>query len=401
MASSFTGALPVIDADTHLTESWDLWTRRAPARFADGVPRVETVDGNPMWIFGGTPLGPAGASCVIRPDGLKELGAGAVFDSRIWTSHPGAYELAPRLELMDQMGVWAQIVYPNTVGFGGQKLAHVDDLELRVVTTKIWNDTMAELQAESGGRLLPMAVIPWWDIDQAVAEVERVHAMGLRGVNTNADPQNQGLPDLAERHWDPLWEAVSSLGLPVNFHLGASATQASFGRALAWPSYDRDEALAIGTVLQAMGNARVLANMIYSGALERFPALNLVSVESGIGWIPYFLEGLDYQLGETAPHLDRRLSMLPSEYFTRQVYACFWFEHRNLVSAIETVGVDNCLFETDFPHPTCLYPDPLPRVLDALQGTDDEFRRKVLFENAARVYSIPLPDGSETPTTPA
>ena len=68
-----------------------------------------------------------------------------------------------------------------------------------------------------------MAILPWWDIDAAVAEVERVHALGLRGINTNADPQNQGFPDLGDRHWDPLWEACADLGMPVNFHIGASS----------------------------------------------------------------------------------------------------------------------------------------------------------------------------------
>ena len=62
----------------------------------------------------------------------------------------------------------------------------------------IFNDAMAEIQERSGGRMFPMAIVPWWDIDGAVAEVERAHALGLRGVNTNADPQNEGCPDLAE-----------------------------------------------------------------------------------------------------------------------------------------------------------------------------------------------------------
>ena len=85
----------------------------------------------------------------------------------------------------------------------------------------IFNDAMAEFQETSGRRMFPMALLPWWDIDAAVAEVARAHALGLRGVNTNADPQNDGCPDLADRHWDPLWEACADLAMPVNFHIGA------------------------------------------------------------------------------------------------------------------------------------------------------------------------------------
>ena len=67
-----------------------------------------------------------------------------------------------------------------------------------------------------------MAIVPWWDIDAAVREVRAAHALGLRGVNTNADPHNEGFPDLASRHWDPLWEVCADLAMPVNFHIGGS-----------------------------------------------------------------------------------------------------------------------------------------------------------------------------------
>ena len=77
-----------------------------------------------------------------------------------------------------------------------------------------------------------------------------------------------------------------------------------------------------------MHNAQVFANIVYSGILERFPKLNFVSVESGVGWLPFLLEALDYELEEAAPHAKDFLTMKPSEYFKRQVYACFWFEQK-------------------------------------------------------------------------
>jgi hypothetical protein len=83
--------------------------------------------------------------------------------------------------------------------------------------------------------------------------------------------------------------------------------------------------------------------------------------------------------------------MKPSEYFKRQMYACFWFENTGLVNAIEALGVDNCMFETDFPHPTCLYPDSIGHIAKVLSDVDDSFRRKVLSENAASVYNIAVP----------
>ena len=98
--------------------------------------------------------------------------------------------------------------------------------------------------------------------------------MGLKGVNTNADPQNEGLPDLGDPHWDPMWEACADLGLPLNFHIGASIQQSTYFGTTPWPSHGDDEKLALGSAMMYLGNARILSNLIYSGILERHPTLN-------------------------------------------------------------------------------------------------------------------------------
>lgn len=392
-AGSSNRDLKVIDVDTHLSEPHDIWTSRAPAAYVDRVPQVRVVDGRSSWVFDGVVLGPARAASVVRRDGSKSLGSQELFSLSLDESHPGVSQVGPRVELMDQMGIWAQIVYPNAIGFGGQRFGQVADLELRALAITIWNDAMAEIQDESGDRLFPMGLLPWWDLEASVAEVARVKELGLRGVNTNADPQNHGLPDLGERHWDPLWEAIAGSGLPLNFHIGASIQQQSYFGDGPWPSQSDDVKLALGSSMIYLGNARVIGNLIDAGVLERFPGLHVVSVESGIGWVPFVLEALDWQLLETAPSATGYLSMKPSEYFRRQIYSCFWFETEHLVPMIEAVGVDNCMYETDFPHPTCLYPDSLAHVERALEGVSPEFRRKVLSENAVRVYSLPLPTG--------
>jgi predicted TIM-barrel fold metal-dependent hydrolase len=126
--------------------------------------------------------------------------------------------------------------------------------------------------------------------------------------------------------------------------------------------------------------------------LERFPDLKIVSVESGIGWIPFFLEALDYQRLESMPHAFDYLTMQPSDYFRRQIYGCFWFETASIPLVIDSIGVDNIMFETDYPHPTCLYPDPLERVAKALEGLPAESQRKLLQDNAASLYHVSLTD---------
>ena len=356
-----------------------------------GMRSVEKCDRvEPTWTVDGVALSRASASSVVRRDGERCRGSEFiqwVFDD----AHPAAYDVDTRLAVMDELGVWAQIVYPNVAGFGGQKLSAIADPAVRELSVTLYNDAMVELQEASHGRLYPMGLLPSWEVDAAIAEADRISGLGLRGVNISSDPQLQGLPDLGDRAWDPLWTACADRALPVHFHIGASQTSLAWYGTSPWPSMGEDQKLAIGSAMMYLTNARILANVIYSGLLERHPALRMVSVESGIGWIPFVLESLDHQLNETAPGTMDYLSMMPSEYFRRQMYACFWFEERDVASTMRRVGIDNVLFETDFPHPTCLYPDSLEHAARSLEGVDAEVRRKVLQDNAAALYRIELP----------
>jgi len=381
----------VIDTDTHLTEPHDLWTSRAPRGFEDRVPHIVDVNGQESWAIDDQVLGRAMASAVVDRDGARCRGTGFMS----WTIddvHPGAYDLTSRLAVMDEVGIYAQVVYPNVAGFGGQKFAEVKDPELKLMCVTLYNDYMADLQDASGGRLFPMALLPWWDIEASIAEAERAAGMGMRGVNMTSDPQAScALPDLGDRVWDPLWETCSGLAMPVHFHIGASSTTLQWFGTSPWPSLGDDQKLGIGSAMMYITNARVLANIIYSGMLERYPDLKVVSVESGIGWIPFVLEALDHQADETAAGSMDYLSLRPSEYFKRQMYACYWFEKIDVAHTFEVLGEDHILFETDFPHATCLYPDSLTYAAKGLDGVAPEVQRKVLQDNAAALYRIPLP----------
>ncbi len=281
------GGLLIVDSDTHLTEPWDLWTSRAPAAYLDRVPQVRGVEGKLRWVVDDQTLGPAGAVCVVDPTGRKHLGSEYAFRQQVQDVHPGASQVTPRLALMDEQGIWAQLVYPNTVGFGGQQLGKVADLQLRNVCAEIYNNAMAELQVESNDRLFPMAVMPWWDVESCVREIARVKELGLVGVNITPDPQEFGLPDLSTDYWTPLFSALEDYDLPLNFHIGASATQSNYAGTAPWPTRDADEKLALGSAMIFLSNGRVIANIIFGGILERHPRLRVASVESGVGWLPF------------------------------------------------------------------------------------------------------------------
>ena len=380
----------VFDADSHWCERPDLFTSRAPAAVRDRMPHVEDVDGQPMWVFDGHPMGRFSAGGVIARDGSKEEADIALNHWTIDQVHEGAYDPKVRLGVMDECGIDAQIVFPSTIGLGGQDLGLSGDDALSRLAIEIYNDAQAEIQAESGNRLLPLPLMPAWDVGACVTEATRVAALGARGVNMTSDPHDLGAPDLASRDWDPFWQVCTDLQLPVHFHIGASVTGMTFYGSYPWPSHPANTRLAIGGTLLFIGNARVVTNLILSGIFDRFPDIDMVSVESGCGWIPFILEALDYEMSENAPDELKQMKKMPSEYFRSNMYATFWFENnRNkLPDLIDAVGEDRILFETDFPHPTCLYPSPLDTVESKMATLPAGVRAKIMGENARTLYRV-------------
>jgi predicted TIM-barrel fold metal-dependent hydrolase len=319
--------------------------------------------------------------CSIRPDGSKSQGRIA-FDT-YEEVHPGAIDVAPRLANMDEHGLSVQIVYANVLGFAGNLVMRIEDEALRAFCNTAYNDAAAEMQAESGGRLYPQAMLPFWDIDLAVAELVRCHEeLGLTGFTLTDATPHWNLPPLHDTHWDPLWTTAQERGLPVNFHIGAGLVAPRI-----WGDYGSSRNFAALSTMAQMGNMVCLSNLIFSGLLDRFPSLKFVSVESGIGWLPFLIESLDYQFDENGV---TDLALRPPDYFRRQIYGSYWFE-KDPSPVIEAIGADNIMFETDFPHATCLYPGVREHVRESLGHLEPAVQRKLLYETAARVYQLALP----------
>ncbi|MCP4906214.1 MAG: amidohydrolase [bacterium] len=371
--------MPVIDIDAHWTEPRDLWTSRAPAKLRDKTLRVELMDdGVERWVIGdGMVMGSVGY-CSIRPDGSK--GSGQVAFDSFDEIHPGAIETEPRLAYMDEHGLTIQIVYPNILGFAGHLVMRIDDAEQREFSVTAYNDAAADVQAEGKGRVFPQAMLPFWDLDASIRELERCHdQLGLKGLVLTDATEDWGLPPLSDPHWDRLWHAAEDRGMPINFHIGGGTITPR-----TWGSYPPARMFAALSTMMQMSNMASISNLIYSGLLDRFPTLKFVSVESGVGWLPFLLESLDYQFNENGV---TDLKMKPSEYFQRQIYGSYWFES-DLADAVKKLGADNFMFETDFPHATCIYPGVREHVQRTHKGLDAEVQRKLLYETAARVYNI-------------
>ena len=381
----------IIDVDTHVTETPEVWTSRVPERFRNRVPYVD-VDkrGRQCWYLEGTRIALVGLTATAgvgdmmsRPKTYEDM-------------HPGAYDAAERIKYMDQMGIWAMVMYPNVAGFGSQQFLRLKDPELMLACVEAYNDWQTDWASVDPRRLLPVTSTPFWDVDAAVIEVKRCAEKGHRGILFTGQPQSFGEPFLGDPHWDPLWEVAVDLDLPVSFHIGSGDMENALGGRRA-EVYGRMAAFTADSVDIFLRNGNHVADLLMSGVLARYPEIKFVSVESGVGWIPFVLEAIDYQFqGNRVAEGRPDFEMLPSEYFRRNVYACYWFEETAPRRLLDKVGVDNIMFETDFPHPTSLYGDEVhARIAAGLSDCEPEVRHKILWANGERLYKVEPPTAAD------
>ena len=380
---------PIIDADTHVIEPADLFTSRVSVKkWGDLVPHVRWDESSQeeVWYFGDKPIYAAGLASGARwheypPDHPRRL---TDSDARNW-------DPARRLEHMDAYGIHAQVLYPNIGVFQvNEYIGMQADATLVLECVRAYNDFLVDWCSFAPGRYIPLMTVPFWDLDATMLELVRAHEAGHKGIVFPARMEDFALPALADTHWDPFWAAAQEMGLSINFHIGSGnipmfGTAAGRHLGYAWT----------GTMLFQL-NASAIASLIFGGICQRFPQLDFVSVESGVGWIPFLLETMDWQFhnsGVVAHHPE--FDLLPSEYFARQIYSCFWFERGSARAAIELLGSEHVLFETDFPHPTGMTPGPAssakePRshLYDVLAGVAERDIRNVLHDNAARLYRL-------------
>lgn len=380
----------IIDVDTHVTEAKDLWTTRLPERLRARAPRVETDEkGRDWWLIDGKRILLAGLTATAGVGDMKE--PPLAYDGM----HPGAHDADARLKYMDDMGIWAMVLYPNVGGFGAQQFLKLGDPELMLACVQAYNDWQSDWASADPRRLLPITSTPFWDVEAAVTEVRRCAAKGHRGILFTGEPQSFGEPILGDKHWDPLWAVAVECDLPVSFHIGSGNMEGGLGREKV-KTYGRMAAFAELSVNLFMNNGAQLCDLLMSGVLARFPTIKFVSVESGVGWLPFVLEALDYQFKGNRVIEDRPdLKLLPSEYFARNVYACYWFEQTAPRHLLDVLGVDNIMFETDFPHPTSLYGDDVEACIETgLETCSEEVRRKILWDNAEKLYRVESPSTS-------
>ena len=411
--ADFFQGIRIIDCDSHFTEPPDVWTARAPDKWRDRVPVQRTVDGRTAWFLNGELWASTGGNAVRRGHN-KELGTVTIqpFDE----IDRSCWDPAERLAVMDESGIYGAILYPNAVGFSSNHIFAIDDLAQRELVLTTYNDFLVDVQSQGGGRLFPQAMLPIWDMDLTLKEMTRLLDRGITGFTLTDRPELLGFAELPHRYFEPMWDLFNESGAVVNFHIGSGFRKEELEALrrnryaddvdpggpqdtpplvadMFWHSLGEQRRVATRSCLGFLSNARIIVNLCMSNLFDRYPNLKIVSAESGIGWLPFLLEAMDFQFDETVSDpKERGLQRLrPSDYFRNHIYCMFWFERLAPEKLLSVIGVENVLVETDYPHPTCLYPSPRAQFFNVMKDLDPYVRRRVLQDNAAELFKIVLP----------
>ena len=365
-----------VDVDSHVQEKRDCWTSRmSESRWGDRIPHyIEMPDGQEVFLLDGksTPIGQVLQCHSVMPD-RETLPAR-------WDEVPKSVHFArERLKAMDQDGVEIEVLYPNAAGPSGSHFQGKDaDYEAECV--RAFNDMAVDEWLAVSNRFVPLCLLPYSSMDRTVAELRYAVERGHLGPVVFSTPHERGLPHFNDRYWDPLWASAQDLNVPINFH-GLGGSNKMRWASMQGTSYRRARALSGGGGYGLQ--AQCFSNLLFSGVLDRFPRLVFVCAESGLGWVPYVLEACDYAWERSG--LRSQGQSKPSELFKRQIYVDFWYE-KAAFHLLDYMGPDRIMWESDFPHPTSLWPNSMKTIEWTLEGVPEADRRLILVENGRKVY---------------
>jgi predicted TIM-barrel fold metal-dependent hydrolase len=296
---------------------------------------------------------------------------------------PGCYDPNARLADMDINHVEASLSFPTFPRFCGQTFSEGKDKDLGLACVQSYNDWMIEEWCgDSHGRLIPLTIIPLWDVDLAVAEIERCVAKGSRAVCFSEIPPHLGLPSIHSGYWDPFFAVCQATDTVVNMHIGSSSRM---------PATSADAPVAVAATL-SFGNAMAsMADFLFSGVLVRYPRLTLAYSEGQMGWVPYILERADdvWREHRAWGGVKDIVPEPPSSYYYRNMYACF-FRDRHGLDSLDKVGENNVTFETDYPHTDSTWPHTEQIALEMMGHLPADTVRKIVRGNAIRMLGLDL-----------
>ena len=365
----------LISADSHVVEPADLWTTRMDRAWRDRAPRITTLaDGCDYIVIDGLrprPIAFEGAMADLKAQGL-EIRAPKGY--RYEDNRPGCWDPDERIKDQDLDGVSGEVIYPGV----GLTLVRAPDAEYLYASCRAYNDWLAEFCGAYPERLKGVAMLPnRGPIDWAISEAERAVKLGFESVMLPAwnDDVPYNLPD-----WDPLWATLQDMGVVASIHIGGRET------------YGKAHGPGAGGIIISQLRIEMsdpLLRLIWGGAAARFPDMRWALVESGIGWIANVLGFMDHWWADHRGWLEPKLDLPPTEYFRRQFYATFEDDRAGVLTR-ELMGEENLMWGSDYPHTEGVWPFSRKLVAQNFAGIDAEATRKIVHDNAVKLYGFPL-----------
>ncbi len=388
----------IISADDHVIEPAHVWQDRMPSKHKELAPKIVIAPQGEMTLNDGVWLETPGTGDKMaawwhfenKRYQIKQMVAcpgippeevtmeGVTYDDIA----PGCYDPIARLADMDINHVEASLCFPNYPRFCGQLFSEADDLELGLLCVQAYNDWMIdEWCGSSGGRLIPLSIVPLWDAELAAKEIYRLAEKGCRAVAWSELPAWLGRPGLHGDFWDPFLKACEETQTVICMHIGSGTKTVQTS----------PEAPTVVTAnLIVCNSAASMIDWIFSGKFEQFPNLKLLYAESQIGWIPYFIERADdtWRTHQWAQG-EKRIPKPPSHYYKKHVYSCF-FKDTVGIDLLDRIGEDNVLFETDYPHQDGTFPNTLAIAEELFGHLEQETIDKIARNNAIKLFGLTI-----------
>jgi len=388
----------IISVDDHVVEPAHLWQSRLPEKYKSAGPRIEILPRGEMKLFNGVWQEQPGDSdemaawwhyedhiyqikqiiaCPgIPPDEVKAIGV--TYEDIA----PGCYDPKARIADMDKNHVQASLCFPNYPRFCGQLFSERKDRELGLLCAQAYNDFMVdEWAGDSNGRLIPLCVVPLWDAELAATEIRRNAARGVRAVTFSEIPAWLGLPSIHTDYWDPFLRACEETGTVICMHIGSGTKTVNTGP---------DAPTVVATNLIACNSVSSMIDWAFSGKLDQFPKLKLLYAECQIGWIPYFIERADdtWETHQWAQN-EKRIPNPPSYYYKQNMHGCF-FKDSVGIDLLDKIGVDQVMFETDYPHQDGTFPHSKQIAEELFGHLDAESVHKIARGNAIKLLDLDI-----------
>jgi predicted TIM-barrel fold metal-dependent hydrolase len=373
----------VISVDDHIVEPPDTFARHMPAQFAERAPRVvEKADGTETWLYDGVEVPNIGLNAVAgKPP--REYSRDPV---RFTDMRKGAWDIESRIADMDLDGVYASLNFPSFLtGFGGARLqSTTKDRDLALATTRAWNDWHLEDWAgPHPERIIPCQIAWLHDPALAAADIVANRARGFRALSFPELPDQLGLAPIRSPYWDPLLRACEETGTVVCLHAGSGGTL---------PTSSDGAGRETTAALFGLSAVIPAVDWLFGLVPVRFPGLKIVLAESGIGWVAALLDRLDHVARYHECYGEwRGTELSPSEVLLRN----FWFctlDNPSSFCQVDRIGVENILWEVDYPHADSSWPDTQEAVRRQLTGLSPSAVARITWQNASELFDFPVPE---------